>query len=83
MSQEPASVPIPDAPPGRTTPNQGRKGKPQLPAMRSVRVRLRAGQLAALEEEASRRVAEGVAGRIDLSEVVRDMVAYWMRTEGR
>ncbi|HVO18638.1 MAG TPA: hypothetical protein VMU15_05245 [Anaeromyxobacter sp.] len=46
-------------------------------------IRLPAAQLAALEEEASRRVAEGLTDRLDLSEVVRDMVSYWMRTEGR
>lgn len=40
-------------------------------------------QLAVIKAEAIRRASEGIIRRVNTSEVVRDMVAYWMRTEGR
>ena len=39
--------------------------------------------LAVIRAEAIRRASEGTGRRVTMSEVVEDMVAYWMRTEGR
>jgi hypothetical protein len=66
-------------------PNEFASQQPPVDAKapKVVGVRLEPDQLAVLEAEARRRVDAGLSETVDLADVVRDMVAYWMRTEGR
>ncbi len=56
---------------------QGPRKKSDGNTIRGVHVRLALADQAALRAEALRRVQAGEAGRIDVSRVLRDLVASW------